>query len=95
LQIIDSRTWKNVRTLKDPEFKNPSSINWSQFAISPDGVYTVCGSESGALIVWEIESGKRNRYLKGHLNAVTCCSWSSNGTNIVSADKEGILNVWS
>jgi autophagy-related protein 16 len=93
LKVIDTRTWGVVRTLTDGEYKDVGT--WSQFAISPDGAFVAAGSGSGAVIIWEVESGKRKKYLRGHSGAVTSCAWSPYGVSVVSTDKTGVINVWS
>lgn len=92
IHVIDVRKWQSLRSLSDPELKN-STIS-PHFSISPDSAFVVAGNSAGSLLVWDIESGKRKKVLRGHASAVTSCSWSPHGTNIVSADKEGNILLW-
>ena len=46
------------------------------------------------LKVWDGESGTERFTLSGHVDWVTGCAVSANGTTIVSASGDGTLKVW-
>eukprot|EP00475_Leptophrys_vorax_P010619 TRINITY_DN17203_c0_g1_i1.p1 TRINITY_DN17203_c0_g1~~TRINITY_DN17203_c0_g1_i1.p1 ORF type:complete len:249 (-),score=55.69 TRINITY_DN17203_c0_g1_i1:112-858(-) len=93
IKVIDTRTWGVIRTITDGEYRDVPT--WAQFAISPDGALVAAGSGSGTVIIWDIESGKKKKYLRNHSAPVTSCAWSPYGVNLVSTDKSGGISIWS
>lgn len=92
LKVFDTRTYRVLHELCDPEFTNPQ--NWSKFGFSSDGRYVVTGSGNGKVIIWDVEKGRRKRILTHHKEAVMSCQWSPSGKHILSGDKSGDLILW-
>jgi WD40 repeat protein len=97
IKIVDIRTCTAIHTFSDAQFQ--TSYGWASSCFSPDGKYVGSGSSSNGLIfVWEAESGKLIKKLKGHEGGVCGFVWGRGGTSgqqVASVDKKGILILWS
>jgi WD40 repeat protein len=62
--------------------------------VSPNGDYIVSASDDGTLKVWDADTGKEQRTLRGHTSDVTGCAISPAGDAIVSASWDQTLKVW-
>jgi WD40 repeat protein/transcriptional regulator with XRE-family HTH domain len=60
---------------------------------SPDGKLIAAVSDKN-IIIWDSGTGKQKFTLTGHTAAVTCLSFSSDGTRLVSGSSNGELMVW-
>ena len=57
-------------------------------AYSPDGKRFVCG-EDGIITLWDDESGKLLRFIRGHTSAVRSITFSPDGMRIASGGSDG------
>ena len=62
------------------------------FDVNPLGDRIVSGAEDGTLKVWDAASGTELANLRGHTSIVRCCSFSPDGSFVVSAG--GKLEDW-
>nr|GMD79368.1 autophagy-related protein 16 [Ipomoea batatas] len=74
---------------------NRIASNWSRSCISADDSYVAAGSADGSVHIWSILNGKIVSTLKEHTAPVLCCSWSGLGKPLATADKSGIVCIWS
>ena len=62
-------------------------------AFSPDGQRLLSGSEDGALILWDVQSGEIVQRLEGHQGFVAACAFLP-GDRVVSGGAGGEVFVW-
>jgi WD40 repeat protein/tRNA A-37 threonylcarbamoyl transferase component Bud32 len=101
--VWDAENGREIRTLKGPMWENrtlmvgPSSgvMNFVSVAISSDGKWIISGGDSGEVMVWDAESGRAIRTLKGPSGRVAI---SRNGKRIVSSgivsSGSTMVSVW-
>ncbi|MGH8594697.1 MAG: WD40 repeat domain-containing protein, partial [Gammaproteobacteria bacterium] len=63
-------------------------------ALTPDGTRAVSGSYDHTLTVWDLESGRELRTLKGHAGGVIAIALTPDGTRAVSGSYDHTLKVW-
>ncbi len=69
----------------------------SSIAISPNGNYLSCSSyiyHDGSICLYETESGKIERIIKGHTDFVTSTTFSPDGKWLISASADGTVRFW-
>mmetsp|Transcript_28224 Transcript_28224/g.67253 ORF Transcript_28224/g.67253 Transcript_28224/m.67253 type:complete len:560 (-) Transcript_28224:542-2221(-) len=98
LKIVDARTKSVVKTFCDKGLKILSNQSSSSF--SPDGAYVAAGSgDSGDVLVFNVSTGELEKRICGaHKCGVVGLSWSpggSNGQQVATVDKSGILVLWA
>jgi len=71
-----------------------TGMNWAKSSFSPDGSFIVAGSHDGNIFVWNTNSARVDRSLRGHSVAVAAVSWSYNGMQMYSADKDKTVIIW-
>ncbi|CAF0731003.1 unnamed protein product, partial [Didymodactylos carnosus] len=64
LKIIDLRVNKVFMTLSHDDFS--TSMETTKAILSPDGNYACAGSHTGAVVVWNVNSGQAESVLKKH-----------------------------
>ncbi|RUS33655.1 WD40-repeat-containing domain protein [Jimgerdemannia flammicorona] len=92
LKLIDLRMYEVVSTFQADGYKNGS--NWSRACFSPDGQYVSAGSADGTLFFWNTTTSLVEKSVKEHMNAICGVSWSPNGSQIFSADKDRVVCMW-
>jgi WD40 repeat protein len=63
-------------------------------AFSPDGSTLATASEDKTVILWEVNSGRALRTLRGHTDEVNCVRFSPDGRKIVTAGDDGAVRLW-
>ena len=63
-------------------------------ALRPGGDIAACGTESGTLKLWWIDTGDEAAELNSHKTRVTSLAFSADGRWLVSADREGWTYIW-
>ncbi|CAL5198166.1 unnamed protein product [Lathyrus oleraceus] len=91
--LFDVRTLEVCGTLRASG--NKVASNWSRSCISPDNNHVAAGSADGSVHIWSISKGDIVSTLKEHTSSVLCSSWSGMGKPLASADRNGIVSIWS
>jgi WD40 repeat protein len=63
-------------------------------SFSWDGKWVVGGDSQGTVYVWDVETGRRIRTLRGHTKAVKGVFFSKDGNRIISYAKDNTVMVW-
>jgi WD40 repeat protein/tRNA A-37 threonylcarbamoyl transferase component Bud32 len=63
-------------------------------AFSPDGRRLAVGTWSGAIELWNLSSGVRERTLRVHTRLVAGLSWSPETGLLASASRDGTVRLW-
>lgn len=99
LNVIDTRTFKVLKTLSDDEYT--TGLNWTRSCFSPDGRFACAGATDGSLFIWDVNTGKLEISLENKaetegqgLNTICSCSWNPLGSSVVTTDRWGTLAVW-
>lgn len=94
LKLIDLRELKVLREFSHAKYKN--GVSWNRASFSPDGRFIVAGSQSGALCVWNVESGRLESASPetGHTKPIATSSWNRSGSQLVSGDNDGVVVLW-
>lgn len=62
-------------------------------AFSPDGACAVTGGREGAVVIWDLETGKRLRRLEEHADTVRIVAFDPSGQYVVSAGDDRTIRV--
>lgn len=71
----------------------PETVSSSQ--VTPCGSFMIAGTENGNLFVWNLHTGQLIKSCKAHLRAVTCMSFSSDSSLLVTASEDSVCKVWT
>jgi WD40 repeat protein len=88
VKIWDTKTWQEVRMLRDP------TGGVLSLAFSPDGRRLATGGSDATVKVWDAASGELVRTFHGHSNWVTAVAYSSDGKRIASSSFDGTVKIW-
>jgi WD40 repeat protein len=66
----------------------------SAITVTLDGRYALWGSDVGALLVWDSETGEVVRVFEGHADWVTAVAITPDGRRAMSASVGGALRLW-
>lgn len=96
LKIVDTRTNTIVKAVHDPRFR--TLTNHASSSFSPDGAHIAAGSgDNGDVFVWNVASGELEKRLRSHSCGAVGLAWGMGGTNgqqVASIDKAGVLILW-
>ncbi|KAI4343673.1 hypothetical protein L6164_010994 [Bauhinia variegata] len=91
--LFDVRSLEVCGTLRATG--NRVASNWSRSCISPDDNHVAAGSADGSIHIWSISKSDIVSTMKEHNSSVLCCSWSGLGKPLASADKNGVVCLWT
>jgi WD40 repeat protein len=93
LREHDLRMHSTVQTFMHDDFRlGPSGC---QPCYSPNAAYVVCGSVSGAVVIWNAKDGTLEKVLTdGHTRDVTACAWKNSGSEMLSVSKDKHFVIW-
>ncbi|KAM0973029.1 hypothetical protein ACFX13_016678 [Malus domestica] len=63
-------------------------------AMSPDGRYTASGDEDGAMMMWDLSSGRCVTPLTGHTSCVWTLDFSGEGSLLASGSADCTVKLW-
>jgi autophagy-related protein 16 len=97
LKVVDARTSTVIKTLSDRDFR--TLTNQASSSFSPNGAYAAAGSgDSGDIFVWNVLTGDLEKRLSSHQCGALGLAWGMGGTNgqqVASVDKCGVLILWA
>lgn len=91
--LFDVRSLEVSSTLRAAG--NRVASNWSRSCISPDGNHVAAGSADGSVYIWSTSKADIVSTLKEHTSSILCCAWSGLGKPLASADKNGVVCIWT
>ncbi len=71
-----------------------SGVNTDSLAFSPDGRQLLSAGRTGEIQLWDVESGKLVRELRGHAEGVFAAIFHPDGQRIFSAGRDHVIRVW-
>ncbi len=91
---LSNSNMANVKFGEKPFLEGHNSHVWS-VPFSPDGKIAASGSHDGTARLWDVESGKQIKILKGHDGyAVNSVSFSADGKMLASVCTYGTIRLW-
>jgi autophagy-related protein 16 len=97
MKILDARTNAVVSTFHEPGFR--TLTNYASSSFSPDSLYVAgCSGDSGDVFVWNVAKNALEKRLKAHQGGAVGLAWGLGGTNgqqVATIDKTGILLLWA
>lgn len=93
LKLIDFRMNKVLNTLSADGFL--IGCDWTRAKFSPDGQFSICGSQDGAIYIWKNSAANLEKVLREHHTTVIACAWSWCGNYLLSCDKNKKVILWT
>ena len=92
--ILESETGTVLRTLARPGIPDLKDDQRRAIAISPDSSLLAETGPAGALIVWEVFTGRRVLTLSGHEAPIAGVAFHPDGRRLVSIGEDGAALLW-
>jgi small GTP-binding protein len=70
----------------------PISINPAAFSL--DGKRILSGYLGNAVRLWDVETGRCLRVLKGHTDSLNCVAWNINDRHVLSGSNDCTIRLW-
>ncbi|XP_006819147.1 autophagy-related protein 16-1-like [Saccoglossus kowalevskii] len=94
LKVIDLRMNQVISTCCADGFHVGN--DYSRAVFSPDGQYTLAGSQDGSVFIWNTATGKlETRLMKEHHSSVVAVAWQPSGAMVISCDRTKKAILWS
>lgn len=94
---LDVRSLASGKRVRSYEFTSEGDGDSDVFRICVDdaGVYVACCCFDGSMRLFDFYSGARLALTNAHGDLVTCITFSTDGTKILSAGGDGCVHVWA
>ena len=89
LSVFDLKTGRLTATLPGPPRTNTMSV-----AISPDGKLAAGGFTTKEIILWNLNTKKPLRTLRGHTAGVIALAFSPDGKQLASGGQDNSIRLW-
>lgn len=88
--------WCNQSNMKTSKILSTKLHSGSvKFAVfSPKKPIVVSVGCDAIVRVWDSNTGKQLKTLKGHQNTINCCDFNSDGSILITASDDGTVKVW-
>ena len=90
VRVWNTADWKEKKILETPE----SNTFLASMTVTPDGRFTMAGTTTGTIFVWENETGILVDTLRGHTHTVSSLSCSPDGRILVSSSWDRSVRFW-
>lgn len=87
LVVWDVATWK-------PVFRHREPVGFPRLAYSPDGKVLALSRFAPETKLFDAESGKLLRELKGHTNHARCVTFTPDGKKIITGSYDRTVRIW-
>lgn len=99
LKIIDGRTKSVVKTFQNSALRILSNNARCSYSPDREGKYVACGGDNGDVFVFDVASTDlKKRLSSAHQAGIVGLAWGKGGTNgqqIATVDKSGVLVLWA
>src|SRR5262245_2458067 len=85
---------------RTPSFSKPSRVvdvnsRLRTLAVHPDSKLVATGTDSGAVQLWDIATGKETASFVGHKGPVACVAFSPDGKTLASGGPDDGMKLWN
>ena len=87
LHLLDAKTVKQRRIMNVASAVHAAALN-------PNESLAAAGSDEGVVRLFSVPQGETATEVKAHVNRITSLDFSSDGTILASAGKDGALRIW-
>lgn len=92
LYVIQASAAQNPASVENTTPAHSDAV--TALAFSHDGKWLASGSADSSVMLWEVESGRHARTLRGHVKEVSAVEFSPSGKLIASAGEDGEIKIW-
>ena len=89
------RSWDPRNGNRLSSYRSGGSDYFLSLAFRPDGDRLAGGSDENNIFIWDTDSGRRLRTLRGHTRAVLSVAWSPDGRVLASGSRDGTVRLWN
>lgn len=94
IKCVDLRNNNIVfQTYTDEKFR-VGDDSW-KVSFSNDGQYISCGSCDGSVYIWDVNTAKVEKVLKGHGGKVIATCWAPDGRHMASIESGRKITIWA
>ena len=93
--LYDGESFETIKLLKIPENLAPPFKNIVAAALSADGTLAAGGSFYGAVLIWDVESGRLLHALGGSTGRVSAAAFSMDGKTLAVLGHRKPIELWN
>src|SRR5262249_17804656 len=85
---------KGNKPVEKAPIKNAHTGAILGLAFVPKTTHLISGGDDGALIAWDVTTGKEVRHYAGPAGRATSVAVSPDGNQVAAGDSEGVVHLW-